>query len=117
MNIVILIGRTTKDPELKYSQSGKAYCSFTLAVNREFKREETDFINCKAFDKKAEAIAQYVEKGNRIAVEGRIQTGSYEKNGTTFYTTEVLVEKVEFLESKKSNNNTKNDEVDEDFPF
>lgn len=123
MNNVILMGRLTRDPELKYSQSGKAYCRFTVAINREFNREEADFINCLAFGKTAETIAEWLGKGRRIALQGRIQTGNYEnKNGDKVNTFEVVADRFEFVDSAKSdtNNNQKNsDEVadDEDFPF
>src|SRR5699024_4367682 len=84
MNNVSLLGRLTKDVELRYSQSGTAVANFTLAVNRQFKNQngerEADFIRTLAFGKTAEVIAQYVKKGQQLAVEGRIQTGSYENN-------------------------------------
>jgi single-strand DNA-binding protein len=126
MNNVILIGRLTRDPELKYSQSGKAFCKFSLAVQREFNREEVDFINCLAFGKTAETIAEWLGKGRRIALQGRIQTGSYEnKNGDTVYTTEIVADRFEFIDNSKtqesknqsySNNNDVLDDND-DFPF
>lgn len=123
MNNVILMGRLTRDPELKYSQSGKAYCRFTVAINRDFNKDEADFINCLAFGKTAETIAEWLGKGRRIALHGRIQTGNYEnKNGDKVNTFEVVADRFEFVDSAKSdtNNNQKNsDEVadDEDFPF
>lgn len=126
MNNVALIGRLTRDPELKYSQSGKAYCRFTVAVNREFNKDEADFINCLAFNKTAETIAEWLGKGRRIALQGRIQTGSYEnKNGDTVYTVEVVADRFEFIDNSKtqesknqiySNNNDVIDDND-DFPF
>lgn len=123
MNNVILMGRLTRDPELKYSQAGKAYCRFTVAVNRDFNKDEADFINCLAFGKTAETIAEWLGKGRKIALNGRIQTGNYEnKNGEKVNTFEVVADRFEFVDSAKSdtNNNQKNsDEVadDEDFPF
>ena len=123
MNNVVLIGRLTKDPELKYSQAGKAYCRFTVAVNRDFNKDEADFINCLAFGKTAETIAEWLGKGRRIALQGRIQTGSYEnKNGDTVYTTEVVADRFEFVDNLRSDNqsysNNNNDVVDDDdFPF
>lgn len=123
MNNVTLMGRLTRDPELKYSQAGKAYCRFTVAVNRDFNKDEADFINCLAFGKTAETIAEWLGKGRRIALQGRIQTGNYEnKNGDKANTFEVVADRFEFVDSAKSdtNNNQKNsDEVadDEDFPF
>jgi single-strand DNA-binding protein len=105
MNKVILVGRITADPELRYTQSNIAYTRFTLAVNRNFKNEsgetEADFISCVAWNKLAETISNYVKKGNRIGIAGRIQTGSYEKeNGTKGYLTDVIISDLEFLESK-----------------
>ena len=100
MNQVTLIGRLTKDPELKYTQGGKAFCKFSIAVTREFNREEADFIGCVAWDKRAETIAEYLRKGRLAGVQGRIQTDVYEANGEKRYTTSVHVEKIEFLESK-----------------
>lgn len=104
MNKAILIGRLTKDPELKFAAgSGKAVCRFTMAVNRPFKKDETDFINCVAFGKTAETITQYLLKGNQLAVSGSIRTGSYDaQDGTKRYTTDVAVESFEFI---GSNNN------------
>ena len=126
MNNVVLIGRLTKDPELKYSQAGKAYCRFTVAINREFNREEADFINCLAFGKTAETIAEWLGKGRRIALQGRIQTGSYQNsNGDTVYTTEVVADRFEFVDSARSETSknqsySTNDDVlddNDDFPF
>ena len=78
MNKVILIGRLTKDPELRYAAgNGTAVCRFTVAINRQFKKDETDFINCVAFGKTGETITQYLTKGRQIAVTGSIRTGSY----------------------------------------
>lgn len=101
MNKVILIGRLTKDSELKYTESEKAVCSFSLAVDRDFKKDEADFINCKAFSKLGETINKYTKKGDLIAVCGRINTGSYEKNGEKRYTTDIVVDSVKFLQTKK----------------
>ena len=127
MNNVILLGRITKDPELKYTGSGKLYCRFTLAVNREFNKEETDFINCVAWDKRAETIEKYLRKGKRILVAGRLMIGSYDnKEGKKVYTTDVIVDNFNIIdfENKNENINTGNNfidntnyENDEDFPF
>ncbi len=101
MNKAILIGRTTKDPDVKYTQDKLAVAHFTLAVDRKGKDKKADFIACVSFGKTAEFIEKYIKKGTKIAVEGRIQTGSYEKkNGEKAYTTEVVVEQVEFAQSK-----------------
>lgn len=108
MNISILIGRIATDLELKQTQSGTAMCSFTLAVNRTKKQgeeQQADFIRCKTFGKTAELLNQYQHKGNRLGVVGTIQTGSYQnQEGQTVYTTDVLVNRIEFLESKKDQN-------------
>ena len=102
MNKVILIGRLTKDPELRYAAgSGTAVCRFTVAINRQFKKDETDFINCVAFGKTGETITQYLTKGRQIAVTGSIRTGSYDaQDGTKRYTTEIVVDNFEFLGSR-----------------
>ena len=98
MNKVILIGRLTKDPDLRFAAgSGKAVTSFTIAVNRPMKRDEADFIGCIAFGKTGETIAQYLTKGRQLAVTGNIRTGSYEKDGITRYTTDVIVDTFEFI--------------------
>ena len=112
MNQVILVGRLTKEPELKYTKDGKGYCNFTLAVSREFKKDETDFINCVAWDKRAEAIANYVKKGNKLGIIGRLQI---DKNNDIFYT-KIAVEKIEFLENAKSSQEPENTD-DDSFPF
>lgn len=108
MNKVVLIGRTTKSPELRYAPgTGTAVCRFTLAVNRPYKKDETDFINCVAFGKIAETIAQYVLKGRQVAITGSIRTGSYENNaGNKIYTTDVVLDGFEFIGN--SNNNQGN---------
>ena len=105
MNKVILIGRLTKDPELRYAAgSGTAVCRFTVAINRQFKKDETDFINCVAFGKTGETIAQYITKGRQIAVTGSIRTGSYESNsGEKRYTTDVVLDGFEFIGNSNSN--------------
>ena len=107
MNKVILMGRLTRDPEVRYSQgeSPLAIARYTLAVDRRFNRNgddaTTDFINCVAFGKSGEFAERYLRKGTKIAVTGRIQTGSYtNKDGVKVYTTEVIVEDQEFAESK-----------------
>lgn len=142
MNNVALIGRLTRDPQIRYSQGDKATCiaRFTLAVDRRFKREgddqTADFPSCVAFGKTGEFIEKYGKKGIKFAVIGRLQTGSYtNKDGQTVYTTDVVVESVEFAESKSvSQANTGAapapadnpaddgfmnvpDEIDEELPF
>ena len=108
MNVVNLIGRVTKDIELKYTSSNKEYVKFTLAVNRNFKgasgEYETDFINCITWHHSAKFMSNYVKKGNRISLTGRIQTGSYDdKDGKRVYKTDVVAENVQSLEPKQSN--------------
>ena len=108
MNKAILIGRLTRDAEVRYSQGNEpmAIARYTLAVDRKYKREgeqEADFISCVAFGKQGEFVEKYLHKGMKIAVTGRIQTGSYtNKEGAKVYTTEVVVEEHEFCESKQN---------------
>lgn len=107
MNKVQLVGRLTRDPEIRYSQGENATATarFSVAVNRRFKNAEgnydADFINCVAFGKSAEFVEKYFKKGMAIGLTGRIQTGSYtNKDGQKVYTTDVVVEETEFVESK-----------------
>ena len=133
MNKVILIGRLTREPEVRYSGE-TAVSRYSLAVDRKFKREgeqTADFINCVAFGKNGEFAEKYLKKGMKIAVTGRIQTGSYtDKDGKKVYTTDVIVEEHEFCESKGSNENNPApqatdpdgfmnipDGIDEELPF
>ncbi|MGI2328434.1 single-stranded DNA-binding protein [Planococcus sp. YIM B11945] len=107
INRVVLVGRLTKDPDLRYTPSGAAVARFTLAVNRTFSNasgeKETDFINCTVWRKQAENTANFLKKGSLAGVEGRIQTGSYEgQDGKRVYTTEVVADSVQFLEPKSS---------------
>lgn len=108
MNKVILIGRLTRDPDIRYSQGEKqtAVARFTLAVDRRFKREgeqTADFINCISFGKSAEFAEKYLRQGTKIAITGRIQTGSYtNRDGQKVFTTDVVVEEQEFAENKSS---------------
>ena len=113
MNKVILIGRLTKDPELRYTGSNRAVTQITVAVNRTFTNQngerEADFINVVIWDKQAENVAKYLTKGRLVAVEGRIQTRNYDNNeGKKVYVTEVVALSVQFLESKGSNTNVNN---------
>lgn len=111
MNKVVLIGRLTRDPELGFMpNTGKAVVRFNLAVTRPYKKDETDFINCKAFGKTAETIGNYITKGMQIAIVGNIRTGSYDgKDGTKKYTTEVWIESFNFIGNNKSDiENTQN---------
>lgn len=143
MNKVELVGRLTRDPEVRYTQgeNASAIARFSVAVNRRFKNNEgnydADFINCVAFGKSAEFIEKYFKKGMAIGISGRIQTGNYtNKDGVKVYTTDVVVEEAEFVESKNScgaftppnapsNNNAPSsdgfmnipDGIDEELPF
>ncbi len=108
MNKVILMGRLVRDPEVRYSQgeTSTAIARYTLAVDRRFKREgdqqTADFIGCVAFGRAGEFAEKYFRKGTKVLVTGRIQTGSYERDGQRIYTTDVVVEEQEFAESKAS---------------
>lgn len=142
MNKVELVGRLTREPEVRYTQgeNASAVARFSVAVNRRFKNNEgnydADFINCVAFGKSAEFIEKYFKKGMAIGISGRIQTGSYtNKDNVKVYTTDVVVEEAEFVESKNSGgssthsntptNNTPSadgfmnipDGIDEELPF
>ena len=120
MNNVSLIGRLTKDPELRHTQSGSPTTNFTLAVDRAFTNQqgerEADFINCVAWGKLAETIAHNLSKGRRIGVCGRIQTRTYDdKNGVKRYVTEVVVNQMDFLDYK--GNESEPDDGLEEVPF
>lgn len=106
MNKVILVGRLTDDPRISYSQTQQGQLTiarFTLAIDRRGKDNSADFVGCVAFGKIAEVIEKYCHKGNKIAIDGRIQTGNYtNKDGQKVYTTDVVIENMEFCESKKA---------------
>ncbi|WP_249872284.1 single-stranded DNA-binding protein [Oceanobacillus saliphilus] len=107
LNRVVLVGRLTKDPDLRYTPNGVAVANFTIAVNRPFSNQqgnrEADFINCVVWRKPAENLANYMKKGSMIGVDGRIQTRTFEgQDGKTVYVTEVVADSVQFLESKGS---------------
>lgn len=111
MNKVEIVGRLTRDVEIRTTESGTVTARFSIAVSRRFKNAEgvyeADFINCVAFGKTAEFIEKYFSKGSMIGVTGRIQTGSYtNKDGQKVYTTDVVIEECEFVTSKSDNNNT-----------
>lgn len=113
MNNVQLVGRFTRDPEVRYANSGTSIARFSLAVDRVYKSEggpDADFISCTAFGKTAEFIEKYFRKGQRIGLIGRIQTGNYTKeDGTKVYTTDVVAERVEFVESKTAAGNSQHE--------
>ena len=139
MNVVILMGRMTRDPELKFTSGGKAFANFSLAVQKT--KDEVEFIDCTVWEKTAETIAEYFRKGNRILVQGRLSVSSYEQNGEKRRMTRVVVNSFEFVESvgnsgnnsgyqqQQSFNNSNNKPVqnddfdnddmddDEEFPF
>lgn len=137
MNSVQLVGRLTRDPEMRYTDGGSTIARFSLAVDRRYKSENgptADFLNCVAFGRTAEFIEKYFRKGMRMGCQGRIQTGSYTNNdGQKVYTTDVVVESCEFVESKASQQPEENnngfgpadengfmnipDDIDEELPF
>ena len=116
MNQIFLIGRITKDPELKYTPSSTAVTNITIAVDRQVKAGEekkADFIRVTVFGRQAESVCRYLEKGRQVAIQGRIQTGSYEKNGEKRHTTDVIAERVEFIgNGDKSSQNAKYDRTE-----
>ncbi len=133
-NKVVLVGRLTKDPELRYTSNNTAVCSFTLAVNRPFQSsvndKNADFFNCTAWRKQAENIAKYVTKGSMIALDGRLQNRDYmdEKINARRYVTEIVADSVVFLDTKSQSDDSpdvkdKEDEIDnfnnveDDLPF
>ncbi|MDT2422360.1 single-stranded DNA-binding protein [Enterococcus avium] len=116
INNVVLVGRLTRDPELKYTANGTATATFSLAVNRNFTNQsgnrEADFINCVIWRKSAETLANYAKKGTLLGVTGRIQTRSYEnQQGQRVYVTEVVVENFQLLESRSTNQQHKNNDL------
>ena len=127
MNKWIGIGRVTRDIDLRATASGKSVATFTLAVNRDYKNAEgnydADFINCVAYEQKAENISRYVHKGDKFCVTGRISTRTYDKpDGSKAYITEVIVDGFEFIESKKDKPAEENGTIEpvgenEDVPF
>ena len=111
MNKVILIGRLTKDPELRYTSNNIAVATFTIAVNREYANQngerEADFINIQVWKKQAENCNKYLTKGSKVAIDGRIQTRNYEdQNGNRRYLTEVIADSIQFLDTRKNDNQT-----------
>ena len=138
MNSVQLVGRLTRDPEVRYTEGGTSIARFALAVDRKFKSENgptADFPNCVAFGKTAEFIEKYFHQGMRMGCNGRIQTGSYTNNdGQKVYTTDIVIESCEFVESKKNSTESATesggvgdpgpdgfmnipDDIDEELPF
>lgn len=120
INRVVLVGRLTRDPDLKSTGSGVSVATFSLAVNRQFTNNqgerEADFINCVLWRKGAEIFSQYTHKGSLVGVEGRLQTRSYEKdNGERVYVTEVVVDNFSFLESKNQQGHQNNQNQSQQF--
>jgi len=122
LNIVVLIGNMTRDPELRYSAQGVPVTSFTLAVNNGYGEEqEASFFRTVCFKKTAEAVAQYTNKGSLVAVQGRLQSRNYEKDGQRLTIVEVVAQNVKFLDKKKessssnSSNDSKSNSNDEDY--
>lgn len=118
-NTCFLIGRLTKDPEMRYTQDQKAVANFTLAVNRDYDREKADFIRVIAWGKTAEIVGKYLTKGSQCAVVGSIQTGSYQdKDGKTVYTTDINAQRIEFIGSKNEDRQeVKQTTRDDDYPM
>lgn len=132
MNKVILTGRLTRDPEIRYSQSGKAVARLGIAVNRAFSKDQADFFNMTAWDKQAEFCGRYMKKGTSVVVEGRVENDNYEdKNGVKHYGVRIQVERIEFGIGNKNqdggntereddfggSNNSNEDDFDADVPF
>ena len=119
INVVVLNGRLTKSPELKMTQSNIAYCNFTIAVNRQFKsdtgEQEADFISAIVWRKNAENLVKFQTKGSLIGIVGRIQTRNYDGDNGKVYVTEVVADSIQFLESKKSNYPTTDEQIDDTF--
>lgn len=112
INRVVLVGRLTKSPELRKTQNGTSVCKFTLAVNRRVTGQgqpDADFISCVAWNKTADLMLQYLNKGSLIGIEGRLQTGRFtNNNGETIYTCDVMVDSLQFLDPKKSEEQNEN---------
>lgn len=125
MNKVGLVGRITKDPNISYTKESTCVARFTMAINRRFKKDEADFISCVAFGKQGEFMEKYAKKGMKFEVTGRLQSGSYKnKDGQTVYTTDVVIDEIEFGESKGEKKDTEPadfvnipDEIEKELPF
>lgn len=121
MNKVIVTGRLVRDPEMRYTQSGKAVTNFTIAVDRHNKEKEADFIKINTWDAQAENVAKFLAKGSLVLIEGSIRTGSYEKDGQKVFTTEVIAQRVDFLDTKRKDSDVEDVFLkvvdDDDVPF
>ena len=122
MNKIILIGNLTRDPELTETAQGKKLCKFTIAVGRTFDKEKTDFFSCTAWEQKAEVIAKYVRKGNKLCVVGRLEINETEKDGEKTRHHNIIVEEIEFLTPKSETDQTRTEPTltptdDNNLPF
>lgn len=123
MNKVELVGRITKDPNISYTKESTCVARFTMAMNRKFKKDEADFISCVAFGKQGEFMEKFAKKGMKFEVVGRLQSGSYKnKDGQTVYTTDVVVEEIEFGEGKSEKKESSDfidvpEEIEAELPF
>ena len=115
MNMCVMSGFLGKDPEMRYSQNGNGVATLSLAVRREFKKDkdpETDWFKCTAFGKKAEFCEKYLTKGSRVIIRGKVQNDDYEKDGVKRYGTQIIIEDIEFAESKKSSDKAESNSTD-----
>ena len=127
MNTCIMMGRLTRDPEIRYTNDNKSVASFTLAVDRRYKRDgdpDADFFNCTAFGKIAEFADKYLKKGIKIVISGHLQNETYEKDGQKKTVTKIMIDSAEFAESKSQSQNneepapkTKQQELEDELPF
>ena len=127
MNLVVIMGRLVRDPEIRHAKDNMCVAKFTVAVDRRGKDKETDFISCTAFGKTAEFCEKYIKKGTKVALEGRWQTGSYtNKEGAKVYTNDCIIDQIEFAESKKAEETAPKapddfmnvpDNIDDEVPF
>lgn len=102
MNKWVGMGRATKDPEVRYTKDNKAIATINVAVDRRFNKDITDFFKCTAFGKTAEFVEKYIRKGTKVVIEGTVQNDNYEKDGVKHYGTNIIIEAIEFAESKKA---------------
>ena len=102
MNKWVGMGRATKDPEVRYTKDNKAIATINVAVDRRFNKDVTDFFKCTAFGKTAEFVEKYIRKGTKVVIEGTVQNDNYEKDGVKHYGTNIIIEAIEFAESKKA---------------
>lgn len=120
MNKWIGMGRLTRDPEVRYGQSGNAVANFSIAVDRRFKRDgeaQADFFNCTAFNKTGEFVEKYLKKGIKVVIDGELQNNNYEdKNGVKHYSVQIIVNQIEFAESKSSQTNNDTAEPEANAP-